>query len=167
FPIDLTKQMAEEKKLTVDEAGYEEAIERHKKVSGQGREKAVISALQGDLPATDDSPKYKSLSAKGKIVAWVKENLVGSSGQFNAGDQLALVLNKTNFYAEQGGQVGDKGTIKTTTGTFDVEDTQRLGEAVLHVGRVREGAVKIGQNATLEVSGARADTMRNHTATHL
>jgi alanyl-tRNA synthetase len=104
---------------------------------------------------------------KAKIVGWMKDNLVGTSGKLNSGDQVALLLDKTNFYAEQGGQAGDKGTIKTRTGTFQVEDTQRLGDAVLHVGKVWEGTIKVGQPATLEVSGGRADTMRNHTTTHL
>ncbi len=159
--------MAQELELAVDEASYEEAIQKHREISGQGREKAIVSALSGDIPKTDDSPKYKGLTAKGKIVAWVKENLVGTSGKLMPGDQVALVLDKTNFYAEQGGQVGDKGTVTTKTGTFAVEDTQRLGDSVLHVGKVREGTIKVGQPATLEVSGERADTMRNHTATHL
>jgi alanyl-tRNA synthetase len=167
FPKDLTLQMAQELGLSVDEAGYEEAFEKHRAVSGQGREKLVISAVSGDLPKSDDSQKYKGLVARGKIVAWVKENLVGTSGKLLPGDQVALVLDKTNFYAEQGGQVGDKGTIATKTGTFEVEDTQRRGDSVLHLGRVREGAIKVGQPATLEVAGERAETMRNHTATHL
>src|SRR6185312_8419138 len=78
-----------------------------------------------------------------------------------------LVLDQTNFYAEQGGQVGDAGWIKTDTGTFEVEDTQRLGDSVIHWGKVTDGAVKTGQKATLEVHPLRLDTMRNHTATHL
>ncbi len=167
FPKDLTLQMAQELSLTVDEAGYEEAIQKHREISGQGREKIVVSAVSGDLPKTDDSLKYKGLTAKGKIIAWIKDNLVGPSGKLLPGDQVGLVLDKTNFYAEQGGQVGDKGTIATKTGTFEVEDTQRLGDSILHVGKVREGAIKIGQPATLTVSSERADTMRNHTATHL
>ena len=77
------------------------------------------------------------------------------------------MLGQTNFYAEQGGQVGDAGWIKTDTGTFEVEDTQRLGNSVIHWGKVWEGTVKTGQKATLEVSPARLDIMRNHTATHL
>lgn len=167
FPIDLTLQMSGEIGMTVDMPGYEKAMEEHQAVSGQGREKVLTSALQGELPRTDDALKYKGLTAKAKIVAWVKDNLVGTGGKLLPGDQVALVLDKTNFYAEQGGQVGDRGTIKTTTGTFEVEDTQRVGDSVLHLGRVVEGAVKVGQRATLQVSGLRADTMRNHTATHL
>ncbi|MFO0969262.1 MAG: alanine--tRNA ligase [Gemmataceae bacterium] len=167
FPVDLTAQMAVENGLAVDLEGYQRAMDKHREVSGQGREKTVITAVQGDLPPTDDKLKYKPGPAKAKIIGWVKENLVGNSGAFNAGDQIALLTDKTNFYAEQGGQVGDKGTIRTKTGTFEVQNTQRLGETVLHVGRVYEGQVKVGQQATLEVSGERADTMRNHTATHL
>jgi len=167
FPIDLTAQMALESGLALDLEGFHQAMDRHRHISGQGREKMVLSAVQGDLPPTDDRLKYKGLIAKAKIIGWVKENLVGNSGSFNTGDQIALLLDKTNFYAEQGGQVGDKGWIKTKTGSFEVHDTQRLGEAVLHVGRVWEGQLAVNQQATLEVSSEREHTMRNHTATHL
>src|SRR5205823_10660127 len=79
----------------------------------------------------------------------------------------ALLLDRTGFYAEQGGQVGDGGTIATPTGKFAVEDTQKMGESVLHVGRVAEGRIEAGQSATYEIGGDRPHTMRNHTATHL
>lgn len=167
FPPDLTLQMAQELGLTVDMDRYRELMKKHEDISRGDDRGPIITAVTGDLPKSDDSPKYKGLTAKGKIVAWVKENLVGTSGKLLPGDQVGLVLDKTNFYAEQGGQVGDKGRIKTRTGTFEVEDTQRLGDSVLHLGKVYEGAIKIGQPATLEVNSARADTMRNHTATHL
>src|SRR5262249_10670282 len=68
---------------------------------------------------------------------------------------------------EQGGQVGDSGTIATPTGRFEVDDAQKLGDTVLHIGRVVEGRIECGQPATLEVGGLRPHTMRNHTATHL
>jgi alanyl-tRNA synthetase len=167
FPFDLTAQMALENGLSVDVAGYEKAMDVHRTISGQGREKTVVAAVQGALPATDDSLKYKGLVAKAKILAWLKDNLVGTGGKLGVGEQVAVILDKTNFYAEQGGQVGDRGWIRTRTGSFEVTDTQRLGDAVLHHGKVHEGTIKAGQPATLEVSGTRADTMRNHTATHL
>lgn len=167
FPPDLTLQMAQELGLTVDMERYRELMKRHEDISRGDDRGPIITAVSGDLPKSDDAQKYKGLSGKGKIVAWVKENLVGTFGKLLPGDQVGLVLDKTNFYAEQGGQVGDKGFIKTKTGTFEVEDTQRLGDSVLHLGKVHEGTIKIGQPATLEVSSARADTMRNHTATHL
>ncbi|MEI7688338.1 MAG: alanine--tRNA ligase-related protein, partial [Planctomycetota bacterium] len=165
--IDITEQMAAEAGLTVDRERFEALLKEAKDKSRQGSKKFAVSAITGELPPTDDAQKYKGLAGKGKILAWMKDNLVGASGKLGAGDQVALVLDKTCFYAEQGGQIGDAGWIKTKTGTFEVTDTQRLGDAVLHVGKVFEGTIKIGQPATLEVNGARLDTMRNHTATHL
>ncbi|HEV3203091.1 MAG TPA: DHHA1 domain-containing protein, partial [Gemmataceae bacterium] len=76
-------------------------------------------------------------------------------------------LRQTNFYGEQGGQVGDTGTVTTPSGIFEVEDTQKLGQTILHIGRVKEGRLECGQKAALEVSPLRCHTMRNHTATHL
>ncbi|MBI3822081.1 MAG: alanine--tRNA ligase [Planctomycetes bacterium] len=166
FPPDLTRQMADERGLSVDLDRYIQLMREHEEISRAGEKKHVVSAIQGDLPATDDSPKYKALTAKATIAAWVKENLVGT-GSLQTGDQVGLVCDKTNFYAEQGGQVGDAGWIKTDTGSFEVEDTQRLGDSVIHWGKVFEGTIQTGQQATLEVSPARLDTMRNHTATHL
>ncbi len=165
--IDITEQMASEAGLSVDRAGYDQAMLEAKNRTRQGHKKHVISAVTGELPKTDDSPKHGPPSATGKVVGWVKDNVVVKSGQLAEGDEVGLLLDRTNFYAEQGGQVGDVGTVATPTGTFEVEDTQKLGDAVLHVGRVVDGKLEVGQSATLEVGGGRPDTMRNHTATHL
>jgi alanyl-tRNA synthetase len=165
--IDITEQMAAEAGMTVDRARFETLLEEAKEKSRQGSKKIGVTAISGELPPTDDSQKYKGLAGKGKVVAWMKDNLVGASGKLGPGDQVSLVLDKTCFYAEQGGQVGDTGWIRTKTGSFEVSDTQRLGDAVLHVGKVHEGTIKIGQPATLEVDPRRLDTMRNHTSTHL
>jgi alanyl-tRNA synthetase len=142
-------------------------MEQFRKKSGEGRKKMVISAVSGELPRTDDAPKYAGLNAQAQVVGWVKDHVVVRAGKLETGDQAALLLDRTNFYAEQGGQVGDTGTISTGSGVFDVEDTQKLGDTILHIGRVGDGWVEAGQAASLEVSGVRADTMRNHTATHL
>jgi alanyl-tRNA synthetase len=165
--IDIVEQMAAEAGMTVDRAGFDQAMEEAKDIARGSRKQHAVTAIQGELPKTDDSPKYKGLIARGKIVASVKDNVVATTGTLETGEQAALVLDKTNFYAEQGGQVGDQGIIKTKTGTFEVEDTQRLGDAVLHLGKVREGSLKAGQAAALAVSSRREDTVRNHTATHL
>jgi alanyl-tRNA synthetase len=167
FPIDLTEQMAAEAGLRVDRAGYEAEMERHRQLSNQGRKKLVITAVTGTLPKTDDSPKYAGPAATGKLLGWVRDNAVVNKGQLLEDDEAALLLDRTNFYAEQGGQVGDSGTIATPTGRFEVDDTQKLGDSVLHAGRVVEGRIEVGQPATLEVGGLRPHTMRNHTATHL
>jgi alanyl-tRNA synthetase len=167
FPVDLTVQMAQEHGLSVDMGAYQSYIERHRAISGQGQEKLNVTAVQGELPLTDDSLKYQGLHARGKLIGSIKDNQVVTSGKFKTGDEAALLLDRTNFYAEQGGQVGDTGTIKSATGTFEVENTQRLGDSVLHIGRMVDGTLEIGQAVELQVSGERADTMRNHTTTHL
>jgi alanyl-tRNA synthetase len=165
--VDIVEQMAAEDKLAIDKSGYERLMDEFRRKSGEGRAQHVVTAVQGELPPTDDTLKYKGLVTKAKVVGFVTENQVGTAGKFKAGDATALLLDKTCFYAEQGGQVGDRGTIKTTTGTFAVEDTQKLGDSVLHVGQVTEGTIKIGQRATLTVGGDRPHTMRHHTTTHL
>jgi alanyl-tRNA synthetase len=165
--IDIIEQMAAEAGLRVDRQGYEWLYLAFREASGKDRKKHVVAAVSGELPKTDDAPKYDGLSAKGKVIGWVKNNAVVKSGRLAEGDEAALLLDRTNFYAEQGGQVGDQGFITTQTGRFEVEDTKKLGEAVLHLGRIMEGYIEPGQSANLEVGGARPHTMRNHTATHL
>jgi alanyl-tRNA synthetase len=165
--IDITEQMAGEAGLAVDRAGFEQEMKQAKDIARGAQKKHTITAITGDLPKTDDSPKYQGPRAKATVVGWVRENVVTTNGKLKAGDNVALLLDKTNFYAEQGGQIGDIGTILTPTGDFEVEDTQRLGDAVLHIGSVIEGTIEVGQEATVVVGPTRVDTMRNHTATHL
>jgi alanyl-tRNA synthetase len=166
--IDITEQMAAEDGLSVDRAGYEQAMDEAKLMARGARKKMVITAVSGDLPGTDDSPKYGlgPWACKATLLGWVKENTVINSGRLNEGDVAALLLDRTMFYGEQGGQVGDTGVINTPTGAFDVQDTQKLGDSVLHIGQVLKGCLESGQSVTLVVRD-RADTMRNHTATHL
>jgi alanyl-tRNA synthetase len=171
--IDITEQMAAEAGLTVDRTGFEKEMEAAKRKARGARKKLVITAVSGDLPKTDDSAKYDPvreldrLSGRGTILGWIKNGVAVRTGELVGQDEVALSLDRTNFYAEQGGQVGDTGAIETTTGRFVVEDAQRLGDTVLHVGHVQHGRIECGQQALLSVNGARLDTMRNHTATHL
>jgi alanyl-tRNA synthetase len=167
FPIDLTEQMAQEQGLTVDRPGYEEAMELHRTISRKGQKKLVVTAVQGELPRSDESPKYGPLTTTGVVQGWVKDNTVIRQGRLGEDEEAGLLLDRSNFYAEQGGQVGDTGLIRTPTGTFEVENTQKFGDAVLHLGRVSDGVIEVNQPASLEVGGLRAHTMRNHTATHL
>jgi alanyl-tRNA synthetase len=165
--IDITEQMASEVGLGVDRRGFDEEMKRAQELARGARKKLVITAVQGELPKTDDSPKFSGLRTTATIAGWVEDNVVVRESRLAQDHEGALLLDRTCFYAEQGGQVGDMGTITTPTGTFEVEDTQKLGDAVLHLGRVVRGHLECGQKATLEVSGVRADTMRNHTTTHL
>jgi alanyl-tRNA synthetase len=166
--IDITEQMAAEFGLKVDREEYERLFKQFQDQSRQGHKKHVITAVSGDLPMTDDSAKYASGQVTAKVLGWVAGNEVMRKGTLAGSEEpVALLVDRTNFYAEAGGQVGDIGTIITPTGRFEVEDTQRLGDAVLHFGQVAEGNIEVGQTATLRVDGIRLDIMRNHTSTHL
>ena len=166
--VDITRQMAEEEGLTIDMSGYHQKMEEFRDTSGKGRKKLVITALEGEIPACDDSLKHHGFSTTGHILGYVTDNKVQRQGTLKAGDTCAIVTDRTCFYAEQGGQVGDVGWATTPTGRFWIEDTQRLGDAVLHVGRVESGLIEIGQEAFLEADRERRmPIMRHHTVTHL
>ncbi|HEV3236807.1 MAG TPA: alanine--tRNA ligase [Gemmataceae bacterium] len=170
--IDITEQMAAEAGLGVDRTGYEREMEQAKDKARGARKKIVITSVRGELPRTDDSAKQNFVH-HGKLLGWVSDTEVIRTGRLETGEEASLLLDRSCFYAEQGGQVGDTGLIgsvvgdRTGTGTFAVEDTQKLGETVLHIGRVLNGWLEPGQVVIQEVSDTRFDTMRNHTATHL
>lgn len=175
--IDITEQMAAEAGLKVDRAGYQEIFDRFRGESDKGRKTFVVSAVKGDLPKTDDSLKYApsgslgrpGFGATGRVIGWIEDNTVHLTGRIPHRKEIALLLDQTNFYAEQGGQVGDTGLIETETGRFEVSNTQRLGESVLHIGSLVAGNyIEVGQRADLDVGYFnRFDTMKHHTATHL
>jgi alanyl-tRNA synthetase len=173
FPPDMTRQMAQEHGLTVDEVGYARLMREHEEKS-RGRPTAQQMALNtsGGLPPTDDRLKWSALRATGTVLGFIAQNKFETaiklpSGAGGGETAIGLVLDQTCFYAEQGGQVGDTGRITTSTGLFEVRDTKKLGDTILHIGRLTEGTIEPGQSATLEVGGERPHTMRNHTATHL
>jgi alanyl-tRNA synthetase len=167
--IDITEQMAAEQGLTVDKTGFDREMEEAKHKAREGGKKFAVSAVQGTLPPTDDSPKYHSHPVTAKVLGWVKDNVVVTSGKLTAGESVALLLDRTNFYGEQGGQVGDSGSIRSASGAdFEVEDTQRAGETVLHIGTLHEGELSVGEQVeAIQTTTRRIAIMRNHTATHL
>ncbi len=178
FPIDLTQIMAAERGMTVDIAGYE-------KLTEEAREKARAAGKTFDSPAydlppvilaelqkqgigpTDDRAKYKLEPIQARVVAiWNGANLDPSVDPLE--DQLvAVLLDRTNFYAEAGGQVGDGGELRASGGRFDVFLARAVGGYVLHLGRMRPGTIRVGDTVTASVSPARRQTMQNHTGTHL
>ncbi|MEO2091327.1 MAG: alanine--tRNA ligase, partial [Gemmataceae bacterium] len=169
--IGITQQMAQESGLSVDMEDYKRLWKIFTEKSDAGGKGLVISAVQGELPKTDDSPKYDSAVITSKVVGWVKDNTVVTAGTLSPGDTVGLLLDRTNFYAEQGGQVGDTGVIdKPETGgiEFRVDNTVRLGDAVLHLGVMLAGEISVGDTVQLmQATMRRIDVMRNHTATHL
>ena len=165
FPIDLTQLMAAERGLDVDLKGYDSAMAQHREVSGAG-EKFRTEDMP-DLPTTDDTDKYRPAAIEATVLGWLVDGTFVDAGTLATGLEAAVVLDRTNFYAEQGGQVGDAGRLTWETGTFAVRDTQPAGAGVLHVGVVETGSLHAGQTVRCEVDPSRTETMRNHTATHL
>ncbi len=166
--IDITEQMAQEAGLEVDRPAYEQLMQEARRKARGARKGFAVSAIEGELPPTDDSLKYQGFpAAEGKVAGWITNNRVHTDGRISEGTETGLILDRTNFYAEQGGQIGDAGLVSTATGIFEVEDTQKLGESVVHLGRVMKGWIEAGQPAKLRIDSVRLATMKNHTATHL
>ena len=165
FPVDLTQIMAAEQGMTVDVEGYDEAMARHRELSGAGE--AFKAEAIANLPHTDDSAKYARKPIDATVLGWVVQGKYQTTGKLNAGDEAAVVLEKTNFYAESGGQVGDAGILSFPAGRFAVRHAAPAGQCVLHVGVLESGSLRCGQEVTASVDPSRFDTMRNHTATHL
>ncbi len=170
FPIDLTIEIAEEKGLTVDEAGYTECLnEQKKKARDDHNAKSGSSWEDGTLAVeckTTDFTGYSSIEEQAEVLAiFVDGESVETA---NDGDEAVIVLDQTPFYAESGGQVGDTGVISGAMTAFEVSDTKKIHSGhFLHMG-VAQGAVSVGDKVTASVDKKRRSSiMRNHTAAHL
>ncbi len=166
FPVDLTADIARERGLAIDQAGFEAAME------GQRERGRAASRFGVDLrsPETLDAESafcgYDTLAGEGKISVILKDGAEVQSAA--AGDEVQVVLDRTPFYAESGGQVGDIGQLANARARFRVTDTKKLGDAHLHVGRVESGTLVVGDTVTATVDAAtRQATVLNHSATHL
>ncbi len=173
FPMDLTREIALEHKLSLDEAGFEQAMEQQRQRarhawagSGDRAIAPVIRELTAKLPVTEFLG-YLQLKAEAEVKALVIGDQAAAQAQ--AGDQVLVVLDRTPFYAESGGQVADQGQLIWPDGSMDVEDVQKLPEGhVLHLGQVKQGTLTLGAAIQAVVHNEeRAATARNHTATHL
>jgi alanyl-tRNA synthetase len=180
FPPDLTEQMAQERGLQVDLPVYKELMQEHEDISRKRDTTTVSAGMQlaggGDkLRSTDDRIKWSKSQCEATIIGWVGENQpvvyaeAGSIAQkvIPSKEKIALLLDQTCFYAEAGGQAGDRGIIATSTGTFEVKEVLKTGNAILHFGRISAGRIELGQKARVEVDPEREFTRKNHTATHL
>ena len=166
FPVDLTQLMAEELGMQVDMDGFRAEMDAHRDASKGDGSTFKVEAITG-LPACDDIGKYTHAPIDAAVVGWVDgENFI-TEGQLPAGAEAAVVLNRTNFYGQSGGQLGDSGRLVWPGGRFAVSDTQIAGDCVLHVGQVEEGSLQVAEVVQCRVDVARVATMRNHSATHL
>ncbi len=170
FPIDLTKELASENGLTVDEDGFKALMQEQRKKAREAR------LALGDFGWTDDSANiektlvteflgYKTLESDSEILYIIKDGELQSR---LSGGNATLVLDRTPFYGESGGQVGDTGVIVTESGKFEVTDTKKTANGqFIHIGHITEGEISLGK-CKAEVNEARRRAiMRNHSSVHL
>jgi alanyl-tRNA synthetase len=166
FPVDLTADVCRERNLKVDEAGFEAAMEEQRR---RARESSGFGADYNSMIRVDSASEFKGYDHT-DLTAKVTALFVDGKAveQITAGQEAVVVLNETPFYAESGGQVGDKGAIKANGIDFAVSDTQKYGQAIGHLGKLIAGVVKVGDSVKAEVDEARRSRIRlNHSATHL
>ena len=166
FPVDLTADIARERGLTIDQAGFERAMASQRDRARAASKFGVDLRAPEALDATSAFRGYEQLEGEGKVLAILKGGAeVDAAG---AGDDVQVVLDRTPFYAESGGQVGDVGTLTGGAARFRVTDTKKLGDAHLHVGRLEAGGLRKGDVVAAQVDAAtRQATVLNHSATHL
>lgn len=166
FPVDLTADIARERGLTVDHESYEAAMaEQRARARAAGTFKVDYNAKGLDFPITEFLG-YSSLAEQGKVLALVKNG--EKVDQLVEGDEGVVVLDRTPFYAESGGQAGDCGYLELGGNRAEVRDCQKQGSSSLHIVRVLQGAISVGDNLSAKVDGnVRQATALNHSATHL
>ena len=166
FPVDLTADVCRERNIKVDEAGFEAAMEEQRR---RAREASGFGADYNAMIRVDSASEFKGydhLELNGKVTALFVDGKAVDA--INAGQEAVVVLDQTPFYAESGGQVGDKGELKGANFSFAVEDTQKYGQAIGHIGKLAVGSLKVGDAVQADVDEARRARIRlNHSATHL
>ncbi|NOU26176.1 MAG: alanine--tRNA ligase [Methylotenera sp.] len=166
FPLDLTADICRERDVNVDSAAFDAAMTRQKEQARAAGKFKMATNLEYS-GANTEFKGYETLEANAKILALYKDGT--SVNHLSEGEQGVVVLDNTPFYAESGGQVGDNGTLKAENGIFAVEDTQKIQAAVFgHHGILKTGKISVGDSLKANVDlVARANIMRNHSATHL
>jgi len=166
FPLDLTADVARERGLTIDQAGFDVAMDAQR---GRARAASKFGAELRDtvkLSATTDFSGYDRLTAQSRISALVFDGELVDI--LRAGQEGQVVLDNTPFYAESGGQIGDSGRLKGAASSFAVRDTQKIGTAYAHSGVLESGELKVGDTVEAQVDAARRTAIAlNHSATHL
>ena len=173
FPLDLTKEILEEKNLTIDEEGFQAAMKEQKEKARKARKVtnymgADVTVYESIDPAiTSEFVGYDKLSWESDVTAMTTEEAVVDA--LTDGESGTIIVKQTPFYGTMGGQCGDTGVIRCGDGEFEVQDTIHLaGGKIGHIGKMNRGMIKLGDKVELSVNPAgRADTCKNHSATHL
>ncbi len=170
FPIDLTREIADEAGITVDEDGFTALMNEQKERARNARGDMEDAAWEEDIFKFIKEPTvfegYENDEAEGKILAIAKDNAIIENAK--AGDEIIVVLDKTAFYAESGGQIGDSGIIEGDGFVIEVFDVKKQNGKFLHKAVVKSGDVKTNSNAVTKIAKCRRNAIRrNHTAAHL
>jgi alanyl-tRNA synthetase len=166
FPVDLTADIARERGLAIDQRGFEAAMEAQRE-RARAASKFGVDLREGiSVEGRTAFSGYEGLSDQARVRELIKDG--AKVERLRAGEDGQVVLDRTPFYAEAGGQVGDQGVLTTANARFNVHDTQKIGDAHAHVGKVAQGEFRVGDTVTAQVDAAlRGATVLNHTATHL
>ena len=166
FPVDLTADIVRERGLSVDSEGFETAMEQQRKRARAASKFAAAEDGGIDTDIRSAFSGYEGLEETSQIEALFMSGK--PADRLSEGDEGAIVLASTPFYGESGGQVGDTGSITSQSGEFQVSDTQKRRNAIVHLGRVTRGTIKVGNEARASVDGERRHAIAlNHSATHL
>lgn len=166
FPVDLTADVCRERNLKVDEAGFEQAMEAQRR---RARESSGFGADYNSLIRVDSASQfsgYDHVHQQATVTALFRNG--EAVDEIREGEEAVVVLNQTPFYGESGGQVGDTGELKNATATFVVDDTQKYGQAIGHLGKLTHGTLRVNHSIDAQVDATRRNRIRrNHSATHL
>ncbi|MHC5765136.1 MAG: alanine--tRNA ligase [Nostoc sp.] len=171
FPLELTQEVAEENNLTVDDAGFDAEMQKQVERAKAAHE-TIDLTVQGSLDKLAEHIKvtefigYTQPAATAKVEAILVEGVCQEEAE--AGTEVQIVLDKTPFYAESGGQIGDRGYISGDGIVVRVEDVKKESDFFVHFGRIERGTLRVGDNVTAQIDPAcRRRAQANHTATHL
>ena len=165
FPPDLTADMARERNLKIDLEGFEACMDKQRQLSQQANQFGVDYNKALDFKIPTQFVGYEVQEAEVQLLSIVQDK--GPVVELKAGEQALLILDKTPFYAESGGQVGDKGHLDSADAYFAISDTQKQGEVYLHQGVLIRGHLRLGDQLRAKVADSRQAIRSNHSATHL
>jgi alanyl-tRNA synthetase len=167
FPFDMTVDIARERELTVDQAGFDQAMDEQRRLAQGASQFGPVEATDIQLDAQTEFTGYELLEDQAKVVALLRDGI--QVDQLQQGESGMVFLDRTPFYAESGGQAGDLGVLMGNGVLFEVEDTRKqAGSLFAHIGKLEEGTLKLGDEVTAQVNAyTRQATMLNHSATHL
>ena len=167
FPADLTADVARERQLTIDEAGFDKAMDAQRERARSSKSFAIDYSKTIDVKTATAFTGYEQVSGEAEVIAIYKEGQTASA--LHAGETGMVILNQTPFYAESGGQVGDTGLLTGKASKFIVQDTQKQGNDVFgHMGTLEQGTIEVGEKLTAHIDNARRQAIKyNHSATHL